>query len=495
MATYIENLTLPFARTGVTGQYPLLVKSSTFAPDCTLFVKAGDTVRYVVTQDDGSGSTGTIGYANTTNTDTDPDPTVTSSQSSPATWERTVGTSTEDRYFDWYFFGSVDFDFGSGKKYSQKLTTIRVDGTPRMNGGTSAITVAQGGTITFSVTGFSMFDANANAQLTAGTNSNRLYFAVFNSNGSLVGVHNYTGGGWDSSSNQLGRVHSGDTSTVLTVGSNFPTGTYSVYLSHYNGADSPTTNDFYGTENRLGANGLTGSSASALQFTVAADDVTPDSFSIGNDQTVTTSGEYNATQFTVSGINAAATVSVSGDGSPSVSIAGGTRISGNTTTTVTDGQTVDFKMFGPATPGANHSATLNIGTGSASIQLTAAASGGSQGGASGTSDYGLSVLGPPSGGTQPVIFSPNFKITNLVAFGIESNIQNGSPRTVPSSGVFEGLSSSDDKVKILFLLDNDPLVAYALTVTKNTGSGEGTVTFTNIGAGNINLKYYVLRTE
>ena len=103
-------------------------------------------------------------------------------------------------------------------------------------------------------------------------------------------------------------------------------------------------------------------------------------------------------------------------------------------------------------------------------------------------------LGPVRGGTQPVIFSPNFKIGNLVAFGSETSIQNGSPRTVPSSGVFEGLSSSNNNVEVVFLLDTHPLTAYSLTLTKNTGAGEGTVTFNNTGSGSINLKYYVVRT-
>ena len=504
MATYIENLTLPFARTGVTGQYPMLVKSTTYTPDCTLFVKAGDTVRYVVTQDDGSGSTGTIGYANTTASDTDPDPTVTTSQSSPATWERTVGTSTEDRYFDWYFFGSVDFEFGSGKKYSQKLRTIRVDGAPRMNGGTSAITVAQGGTITFSVTGLSMFDESANAQLTAGTNSNKLNFSVFNSNGSLVGVHNYTGGGWDSSNNQLGKVHTGDTSTVLTIGSNFPTGTYSVYLTHVNVADSPTTNDFYGTENRLGANGLTGTSASALQFTVSDDDTDPTQFSLGADQTgLEQSQEYVTDTFTIAGLGSGvtATAVTSGTGNPQISVGTGNPVSfGDFTTNdvgVVNGNQIRFKMLASSDYDGQHTGTLTIGgTINDSLVLTTRSDpGGSSGGASGTQTYGVAVLSPPdNSNNQVTTFGPNFKLTNLIDKGsaiipARSGATPGT-LTLPASGTFEGVTSTNQAdIDMMVLTAINPFVAYNYQMTR----GNGTFTFTNYTYLQIPIDYYLLR--
>ena len=49
MTTYVVSFTLATAETNETGQYPILAGDSTFLPDCTIFVKAGDTIRYTVT--------------------------------------------------------------------------------------------------------------------------------------------------------------------------------------------------------------------------------------------------------------------------------------------------------------------------------------------------------------------------------------------------------------------------------------------------------------
>ena len=62
MTTYVVNFTLPEAETNIQNtQYPILVGDSTYLPDCTIFVKAGDTIRYTVTEPEG----GNVIYQNT----------------------------------------------------------------------------------------------------------------------------------------------------------------------------------------------------------------------------------------------------------------------------------------------------------------------------------------------------------------------------------------------------------------------------------------------
>lgn len=472
MATYTISHTLQNSTS-----YPAAEFSSTFAPLTSVYFKLNDTIQATVSH---PVSGNTLGISLQDVNEANPDPSNLGGTTTHAddytyslTWSGTFaegGSASSDYFTQWFHFNRT-----GTFQYSAKSVFRRVSANIGLN---TTNVASSGGNITVTASNvLGLLDP-------VGNNAHRLYLYVRNSSGTLI-TSNVS---FSTATNNayLGKITTTGLTSTLTVGSSLPAGTYTVHIGHYGGGGSG--NVFYGTDHSI----------TSVNFTKAAPpagDTTPVDFSIGSNQTVATSGQYDATQFTVSGINTATSVSVSGSGTPSVSIAGGTHTSSSTT--VTNGQTVDFRMFGPATPGTSHSATLNIGTKSASITLTASSGGGaSQGGASGTSNYGMQVLGPPSGGTQPVIFSPNFKITNLVAFGVENSITPSSPRTVPSSGVFEGLSSSNDKVKLLFLLDAHPLTAYSLTATKNTGAGEGTVTFTNTGAVTIpGLKYYILRTE
>ena len=472
MATYTVSHTLQNSTS-----YPAAVISNSFAPLTSVYFKLNDTIQATVSH---PVSGNTLGISLQDVNEANPDPSNLGGTTTHAddytyslTWSGTFaegGTAANDYFTQWFHFNRT-----GTFQYSAKSVFRRVAGSIGLS--TSSLT-SSGGNIT--VTASNILGLPAPTGLYA----HRLYLYVKDSSGNVVSsnVSFSTPFGGNS---HIGVITTTSTTNTLTVGSSLASGTYTVHMGHYGGGGSG--NNFTGSDHSM---------SSTTFGKAVATNTTPNSFSIGSDQTLSASGQYDATQFTVSGINAAATVSVSGSGSPSVSIAGGTHTSSNTT--VTNGQTVNFRMFAPGTPGTNHSATLNIGGVTDSITLTAASSGGaSQGGASGTSTYGLQVLGPPDGsGNQGTIFSPNFKISNLIAFGSESSIQNGSPRTVPSSGVFEGLSSSNDKVKVLFLLDAHPLTAYSLTLTKNTGAGEGTVTFTNTGAATIpGLKYYIIRTE
>tara|TARA_B100000686_G_scaffold343402_1_gene424185 strand:+ start:3027 stop:4523 length:1497 start_codon:yes stop_codon:yes gene_type:complete len=408
--TYTVTFDLAEAQTGVSGHYPVLVRNSTYCPDNTIYAKTGDTVKFVVSEPSPDGAS--VSYNNTNIADTDPDPDEftddgTTNQNSPSSWEYTLTSANDDEEFYWFWFGTTVHSSGSGKKYSQRIRVNRVVGSPLMNGSTSAITVDQGDTITFSVSGLGGLLA------ASGNNDNRLYFAIFNqaSGGSLINPTSYTGGGWDSSSNQLGKVKTTDTSTVLTVGSNMPTGTYYVYLTHFNAADSPGGNDFYGSEQRL--------SATALQFTVEEPTGTVSGLSLG-DNVTTTSLNFDVVR------NSGTITCDPTTFQPSVSVSNGSfkRKNGSgvaqdaswqtSSATIENGWSVDFKMTGPSGYSDSETGTLTIAEDSASLVVTTSAdpgggSGGSGGGGtSGT--YGLRILDA----SGKVLFGDGRKMGNLI---------------------------------------------------------------------------------
>ena len=404
--TYTVTFNLATAQTGVSGHYPVLVRNTTYTPDNTIYAKSGDTVKFVVSEP--SPESGTVSYNNTNVADTDPDPDEftagTTTQNSPSSWEYTLGSSAEDEEFFWFYFGQTVHSSGSGRKYSQRVRVNRVSGSPLMNGATSAINVTQGGTITFSVSGLS-------GLLAPNGIGNCLYFAIFNapSGGSLINPTT-TGGGWDSSTNQLGKVKTTDTSTVLTIGSTMPTGTYYVYLTHFNAADTPTGNDFYGSEQRL--------STTALEFTVQAPTGTVSGLNLGADYNAGTSLsavlERNSGTITCNPTTFQPTSSVSnqhGAANAKQRLGGTTNNFSTANLVLSNGQSVDFQMTGPAAYSSHTIGRLTIAEDHDDLRIDTGADPGSGGGTGGATagNYGLKVTN--SDGDQ--LFGTGFK-SNVV---------------------------------------------------------------------------------
>ncbi len=494
MTTYTTTFDLAQAQTGVSGHYPVLVRNSTYTPDNTIYAKAGDTVKFIVSEPAPDGAS--VSYNNTNVADTDPDPDEftagTTNQSSPSSWEYTLGSSAEDAEFYWFYFGTTAHSSGSGKKYSQRVRVNRVSGSPQINGGTSAVTVAQGGTITFSVSGLS-------GLLSAGTSTlkNHLYFSVFNSSNQWVTTTGASGLTWDSSSNQLGKVKTADTSTVLTVGSSMATGTYNVYLTHFNAADSPGGNDFVGSENRL--------STTPLQFTVTAPASGPSAFDsgLGNDPSgpVNLNTQITSDAATISGISGGSgslTVTASSSdsgGNPKVSVNNGTYA---TTGTVSNGDTVKLQFNAPSSAG-NRTGSLTINGVVGSITVTSqdlSGGGGGSSGTSGTANYGIEVLGPPdNNGNQEVIFGPNFRSSHHIAsdsWSVNAGTSTGSGITPATSQTYtvEGMTSSNrDTVGVIILPDQSPFVGFVFNVNYLSGG----FSITNNSLIPLSGKYIALR--
>ena len=344
MATYNYTFTMTAHQTGTTGHYPIKAGNTTYSTTTTLFAKAGDTVNYIISEGDGS----TVHYLDNTN----PDPTASGTGTYPvmasgATWSHTLASNFTA--VEWYYFGGTTQ--GNGRKYSNRVVTRRVAGAFTNSNGAS---VAQGGSITFTVSGTASLPGVSG-------NSNYLYIAI-RKGGTMVHT-NHTAAGvyWDSSSNQLGKVHTGDLSTVMTVGSSMTPGTdYSAHLYHF----SPVTSAaFYDPLNEL----------DSVTFTIAAPDTTPAPFSLGADHTnVGVNSTVVTSSATITAIDAPADISVSGNGSPQYQIGNGGWTSSSQQDAVSSGQSVTMRFTASSSAGTAHTATLTVGGVSDSVTATTA---------------------------------------------------------------------------------------------------------------------------
>lgn len=140
-------------------------------------------------------------------------------------------------------------------------------------------------------------------------------------------------------------------------------------------------------------------------FSISRDgaNTTPNAFDLGGPVTgVGASVSVFSNTITVSGINAAASISVSGTGSPAYSKNGGAFTSSSGT--VVNGDTVQVRVTSSASSSTSVTATLNIGGVTDTFTATTAVGGGAGSEIpSGSSDYGIEIRGP-DGGTK--VLSP-----------------------------------------------------------------------------------------
>jgi hypothetical protein len=221
--------------------------------------------------------------------------------------------------------------------------------------GTSS--VVQGSTIAFSVSGM--------AGLPTASGSSNYFYIGIRKGGTMVHTNNTAAGVyWDSSNNQLGKVHAGDTSTTMTAGSSLTAGTdYTAHLYHYNPA---VAEPFYNPVNQLSQVSFSVTSASASG---------PSAFDsgLGNDGTnLPLNQQVTSSAATISGMSnpTSQTVTAStndGQGSPQVSVAGGTYA---TSATVTNGQTVTLRFNASGSNSTTRTGTLTINGVTGSVAAT-----------------------------------------------------------------------------------------------------------------------------
>jgi hypothetical protein len=433
--------------TGTSGHYPIKAGSGTYSTTTTMWAKQNDTVTYVITEGDGS----TVHYLDLGG-DSNQDPTASGTgtypvMSSGASWSHTLTSATNNAVLDWYYFGGT-VGTGGGRKYSNRIITRRVAGT--IAAGTSS--VVQGSTIAFSVSGM--------AGLPTASGSSNYFYIGIRKGGTMVHTNNTAAGVyWDSSNNQLGKVHAGDTSTTMTAGSSLTAGTdYTAHLYHYNPA---VAEPFYNPVNQLSQVSFSVTSASASG---------PSAFDsgLGNDGTnLPLNQQVTSSAATISGMSnpTSQTVTASpndGQGSPQVSVAGGTYA---TSATVTNGQTVTLRFNASGSNSTTRTGTLTINgvTGSVAATTLAATGGGGTSSGGGSSTYGLEVVNA-SGST---IFGPNMRSGHAISSGNWSANANSSS----TSYTVEGMTSSNrDTVGVLLFNNTTPFAGWFLNVVYGSGS-------------------------
>ncbi len=485
----------PYVLSNNTGQYPQIYLQSngtygvsrvnvspflnpatngtTDAP--TIYIKQGDTIN-VIPNNPGQTSGSTVFQALSA-ADSEPDP------SSPTQWPVPSGTTHTLQYptsgvdyeTTWFYFGLPTTTVSGTTQYTRtarvKIYVVKV-GSLSLSNTTIAGT---GGTMTVTA------NSVAGLKTTVG-NTNNLYLHVRNVSTNQIMFSNVSFSG--ASNPFLGKITTSTTSRTLTISSSLPAGTYSVNIGHFgaNGQGSgATANPFYGSDNII----------TSAEFTKTAADTQPDPFSFTNPSARQPSEEFTTPSFTVSGINAPTSISVSGQGSPQYNIGGGsfTTSSG----TVTNGQSIQFKMFASGSYDGQVTGTLNIGGVASSLTLTTIADpGGDTGAAATTATYGLQVFN--AGGNE--VFGPNQKVANLISQGVATVAQAGQVDLPSTTGTFEGVTSTNEGSIDMIILPDDPQATQQLTVTRGSsanGIGEGRFRITNNGIGSRQLTFYVIR--
>jgi len=476
MATYTISHTLQTSTA-----YPAAEFSSTFAPLTSVYFKLGDTIQATVSH---PVSGNTLGISLNDVNEANPDPsnlggtfTHADGYTYSLTWSGTFaegGTASTDFFTQWFHFNRT-----GTFQYSAKSVFRRVSVASLSMGDT---TIAPGGSTTIT--------ANTIQGLLppSGNNAHRLYLYVTDTSGNMLFGNGPT---FSVSGNNtwLGKFTTTQTTNTMTVGSGVSAGNYILHVGHYGGGGSG--NVFYGSDHRL----------TSTNFTVAtvASDSTPDAFNLGNDlSTVNLNAQIQASQITVSGIDVASPISVSGQGSPRYSIAGGAYTSSSGS--VTNGQTVDFRFDASGSYATSHTATLNIGGVTDSVTATTLSnpgSGGSTGGAGTGGTYGLEVRNS----NNTIVFGPNLRSSHVIrASGSTTNsgtaqISAGGTLTV---GPIEGLTSTNTStIAIVALAESTSgYGSYQITVTRGSvanGIGEGNFRITNPASVALNVTHFVVR--
>ena len=136
-----------------------------------------------------------------------------------------------------------------------------------------------------------------------------------------------------------------------------------------------------------------GGISDTFRSTTLAQDTTPNNYTFNNATDAGVSTLVLSNVQTITGITGNVSVSVSGQGTPKISINGGTFISSGT---IQNNQTLQVRLTSSASNSTSHTATVTLGTGTYAqetfVVTTVAASGGTGGGVgAGSSDYGIEV--------------------------------------------------------------------------------------------------------
>ena len=222
-------------------------------------------------------------------------------------------------------------------------------------------------------------------------------------------------------------------------------------------------------------------------------DTTPNQFTF-NDITNANPGQQYEHTITVSGINAAAAISITGVGTAQYKIGSGSYTTSSGT--VTNGQTVTVKVTASNNASSTTSGTLNIGgvTDTFSVTTASGTTGSSATLPSVSGGYGLKCTGPNG---SSVVFSPDHRAINIIAANTVTLYKSDNTDGNPSTETVTNVSGAADASKVQVSFSYTYFAAnFFISVGRSSANG-GTITFSNnstsSGGADYTITYIITR--
>lgn len=219
----------------------------------------------------------------------------------------------------------------------------------------------------------------------------------------------------------------------------------------------------------------------------APSDTTPNQFTFSDITNANTGQEYEDS-ITVSGIDAAAAISITGVGTAQYKIGSGSYTTSSGT--VTNGQTVTVKVTASNNASSTTSGTLNIGGVTDTFSVTTA---GSTTGSSATlpsvsGGYGLKCTGPNG---SSVVFSPDHRAINIIAANTVTLYKSDNTDGNPSTETVTGVPGATDASKVQVSFSYNYFAAnFFISISRSSADG-GTITFSNNSTSSGGLDYTI----
>jgi len=228
----------------------------------------------------------------------------------------------------------------------------------------------------------------------------------------------------------------------------------SQYVQKLNGSETDYSVDF-------------GAALRCFKSSTTISDFVPDSFSFTSVSGAATDTLISSNIVTISGVTDPVSFSISGDGSPAVSVNGGAYV---TSGTITNGQTVQVRLTSAVISNATRTASLNIGdvTGSFSVST----------GAADTTPDSFSFTPVTSAAQSTVIISSEITITGINFPAATTISGSGTPQFSVNSGPWStsGNVSNGDSVRVRLTSAGSGNVTRTATLVIGGVSGSFAVT-------------------
>ena len=217
-----------------------------------------------------------------------------------------------------------------------------------------------------------------------------------------------------------------------------------------------------------------------LTGTVSASDTTPNAFNLQDVGPVAAGTLATTTAVTITGMDANCPCSVTGQGSPQLTVGSGGVWT--TSSTINPNNTINVRLTAPTTYSSSHTATLTIGTETDTITVTsdsAPSGAGGTGTTGGTGSYGVKIF--DTNGTTSVL-SPStrymVRLTDPTSISLAAAI--GSNTLIAVQGMSDLSASNSDLIFEQFAFVDDVPVTRESTgfrVTNNSGQAFSNIVY------------------